>query len=369
VGFNRIKSALATIRIVHIFNTFSTRLVTFSIAMKKAAITPDSFVLLLLTGLCFGSCSSCRNETPTDADGSVLNPPTVFIPVGVLKTPGGIAVDADNNVWVSDSGNDRLRKFSSTGILADSIVLMRPSAVALDKATRSYLVVVENGTTISRFALPGKTLTTSYPLHPFTGNSSTVFDVGLNMSVSLNIVIRHLGDVDTSPTGDMFVAAQGSPANSVIRISSGGISALAASTVDSANAIARFLAVDGFGSAYTSFSLNRGPAVVPTIFSLAPGNILQSRSIGTFGVSGRAQGAAIDAAGRMYITDQASQELVIISTVSETILGRYSIPDVNGFAMIPRDVALANDGTVYIVVNDRLGTEAGAVLKYTRRTS
>jgi glucose/arabinose dehydrogenase len=34
--------------------------------------------------------------------------------------------------------------------------------------------------------------------------------------------------------------------------------------------------------------------------------------------------------------------------------------------MSPRDVAVATDGTVYVVVTDRNGTDAGAVLKYTK---
>ncbi|MEK7671108.1 MAG: hypothetical protein AAB344_02695, partial [Bacteroidota bacterium] len=41
----------------------------------------------------------------------------VFLPVGSLKSPQGIAVDAIGNVWVADTRNNRLRRFTAAGAL------------------------------------------------------------------------------------------------------------------------------------------------------------------------------------------------------------------------------------------------------------
>lgn len=333
--------------------------------MKNVIVTSSRIFLLMLLALCLGSCSACRDESPAGADGNLFNAPTTFIRVGLLRSPAGIAIDAEGSIWIADHNNDRLRKFSSAGIQIDSIILTRPSAVALDRSTRDHLVVVENGTTVSRFTIPGKTLTSSYPLNPFTGNSTTVLDVSINAVVSVGVTVHRLGDIDTSPTGDVYVSAQGSPANSVIRISPSGIFALAASPVDSINALARFLAVDGFGSVYTAFSVYRGPAVYSTVYVLTPGNIAQSRAMNSIAVSRMTQGATTDPAGRLYIADGETQEVIIAATASEVVITRYRVPDTDGFSMAPRDVALAADGTMYVVVADRLGTEAGAVLRYT----
>ena len=336
------------------------------ILIKIKAVWLSRPLLTMIVATCLFSCSSCKDDSPTDPEQrTILSGPMVFLPVGSLKSPQGIAVDATGNVWVADTRNNRLRRFTAAGALTDSIVVTQPSNVAVDKRTGD-LLVIENGTTVSRFLVQTKTLLASYSLNPFGGNSSAVFDVGNRSSTSIRVDVRELGDIDSSPTGDIFVSARGAPANCAIRILNGNVSALAASSVDSATTTARFLAVDPFGTVFTSFSFSRGPASTTLVYSLSPGNITQSHSLNEPLVSGTARGAAIDASGQLYIADPATQEMIVISTASEKTMRRYIIPDTNGFSMVPREVAVASDGTVYVVVNDRLGTDAGAVLKYTR---
>jgi streptogramin lyase len=286
----------------------------------------------------------------------------------MLRTPQGIAVDAQGNVWVADTRNNMIRKFSVGAAQIDSLVVTQPSKIAIDKRTGD-LLTVEGLTTVSRYLLQTKTLLASFPLNPFTGDASAVFDVGSRSALQIRVEVRALGDLDSSPAGDIFVSAKGSPANCVIRILNGNVSALASSAIDSATTDARFLAVDVFGSVYTSFSFNRGPSSTTLLYAITPSNITQSHSLNEPLVSGDARGATTDGSGVLYITDPATQELVLISTSNERTIRRYLIPDTNGFSVVPRDVTVASDGSVYVVVNDRLGTEAGAVLKYTRTTN
>ena len=74
----------------------------------------------------------------------------------------------------------------------------------------------------------------------------------------------------------------------------------------------------------------------------------------------------MDASGLLYIAEPATQELLIISPITGKTIVSHRIPDTNGFAMIPQAVSVAGDGAVFVAVTDRNGTDAGAILKYTR---
>lgn len=336
--------------------------------MNNAAVNNPKFIILFFVEICLLALPSCRNDSTTGPGSQIgLSGPTVVIPVGLLK-PQGIAVDAAGNIWVADTRQNRVRRFSPSGSATDSIVLNQPSRIALDKRTGD-LLAVENATNVSRILLQTKTVLATFVLNPFSGDATAVFDINSRASTPTRVEVRDIGDIDTSPAGDIYIAARGTPANTVIRILNGNISAVAASTSDSATTVARFLAVDGYGTVFTSFSIPRGPASASIVYALTPGNITQSHTVAEPAVSAAACGAAIDGSGILYIADPATQEIILVSTVSERTLARHTIPDVNGFSMVPRDIAIASDGSVYVAVNDRLGTDAGAIIKYTRTSN
>ncbi len=313
--------------------------------------------------------SSCKDDAQTNDPNQsvVLTGPTTFVQTGLLRLPQGIAVDASGNVWIADTRNNRIRKFSTSGTQIDSVNVTSPSAIAVDKTTGD-LFIVENSSTVLRYVVQTKTWLAAYPFVPFIGNSSSVFDVGNRGTVSINVTVLELGDIDTSPSGDIYVSGRGSPANFVARILHGNISIVAASFLDSSIARPSMLAADGFGTVFTAFRFSRGPTSQTELYAFVPSNIQQSHVMAEPFISGGTQGATVDAAGYLYIADAGTQELVMVSTASERTVARHLIPDVGGFSMTPRDISVASDGSVYVVVTDRLGSEAGAVLKYTRST-
>ncbi|MEO8168875.1 MAG: SMP-30/gluconolactonase/LRE family protein [bacterium] len=323
-----------------------------------------AFAILLLPGL-----FACRDEKATSPTTQIsLSDPTVFIPAGRLKSPQGIAVDGSGNVWVADTKNNKLRRFSPAGTQTDSMSYPdQVQKIAVDKRNGD-LLVIHGSTTVDRVIAASKTVTASFPLNPFSGDVSGVFDANTGTTQSILATTIRLGDVDVSPMGDIYVSAYGSPENFVVRISNSNVIALAYSSLSPTAAGetgAHFLAVDGFGTVFTSFTFTASSSQnVTRVYSINPGNVNQSKVLNEPVVSGAARGATVDAAGNLYIADPLTQYLTVVSTSSEKTIGVYRIPDTNGLSVSPQDVAVTAGGTVYVVVTDRSGSDAGAVLKY-----
>jgi DNA-binding beta-propeller fold protein YncE len=61
---------------------------------------------------------------------------------GQLDSPTGIAVDSNGNVFVADTGNGRIAKFSPNGIFVASIATIDPHGVAIDRAGNIYVAEI-----------------------------------------------------------------------------------------------------------------------------------------------------------------------------------------------------------------------------------
>jgi hypothetical protein len=101
-----------------------------------------------------------------------------------LNNPGGLAIDSSGNLYIADTGNDRIRKVSVTGIIttvagngvsgysgdggpAGNAQLSQPSAVAADAAGNLYVADYSNSR-IRKVSATG-TITTA----PATGSVAT----------------------------------------------------------------------------------------------------------------------------------------------------------------------------------------------------
>ena len=367
-------STLATELDVNIFNDvfpFRELMCIFSRSRWQRISQIAKATLFAATLLATQSCKD--DELTNPAKTLQLSGPSVFLPVGILRGPEGITTDRNSNIWVADTRNNRIRKFRPSGTQVDSsLSITHPTKIAIHR-TNGDLLVVEAGTAIARYDTITHGIVTRVALIPFSGDASAVLDVTTGNIVPRTISLAALGDIDSSPLdGNVFVSGRGTPENIVVRIVSGTPFAIASSSTVPSNSTdqnVRFIASDSFGTLFTSFTfLGTSGQNVVRGYWLNPSNLTQNKILTEPVFTGSAQGGTIDAASYLFIADSAAQELVVISVLSEKTILRYRIPDTNGFSMCPRDVAVALDGSVYVIVTDRLGTDAGAVLRYVKTT-
>ncbi len=103
------------------------------------------------------------------------------LPIGKFSAPGGIAIDSEGNVYISDAGNKRIQKYTPTGAFltqwGDEDTLSGPSKMAIDADDNVYVI---DGVIIKKFAVRGQVSTDpdpdtgdcTYSINP-TGESFT----------------------------------------------------------------------------------------------------------------------------------------------------------------------------------------------------
>jgi uncharacterized repeat protein (TIGR01451 family) len=173
-----------------------------------------------------------------------------------LNSPSGIAVDSTGNVYISDTGNNRVRKIS-TGMIttfagggntglgdngpATSASLSSPYGVALD-ASSNLLIVDAGNARIRRVA---------------QGNITTVAGGGSggDGGPATSALLVNPFNVAVDSVGQIFIASTGSQGR-IRKVSlDGTISTI--NTQNFGNGLSGGLAVDGFGNLYYS-SLSTG---------------------------------------------------------------------------------------------------------------
>ncbi len=70
---------------------------------------------------------------------------------GGLTDPAGLATDKDGNIYVSDTGNDRIAVFSSDGAFIKEIAVKAPWQVHVSRRTGAIYVIAEKGMRLVKF--------------------------------------------------------------------------------------------------------------------------------------------------------------------------------------------------------------------------
>ncbi len=236
-----------------------------------------------------------------------VNPTTTLVSAG-LSTPLGVAVDGSGNVYVADSANNRIAKWSPANQTLTTLIstgLKGPSSVAADSS--GNLIIADAGNAaVRKWTASTSTLTTLVS----TGLSGTLV-------------------VAVDATGNVYIGDGG---NHVVRLwtaSTQAVTTIVSTTVIGPNA----LSLDASGNLYIADQLKQ------TIYKWSP----STQALTTL-VSGLAnpRGVAVDGSGNVFFADTNN------NAVKKWTAATQSVTTLLGSGLnAPRGLALDSNGNVY----------------------
>jgi DNA-binding beta-propeller fold protein YncE len=238
---------------------------------------------------------------------------------GQLDYPYGVATDAAGNIYVADSGNNRIQKFNSDGTYVSSFgsygtengQFNAPRGIAIDADGNIYVADTDNnriqmftstGTHVSSFGTGG------------TGNGQ--------FNIPTGIAIDATGNIYVADTGNHRIQMFTSTGTHVSSFGSVG-------TGNGQFNTPRGIAIDVSGKFVVADTMNHRIQ----LFTSARTHVSSFGSFGTGnGQFNRALGIAINASGKILVVDQNNHRVQIV-VIAEFDLGGGAIVD--GAYLIP----------------------------------
>ncbi|HEY5509349.1 MAG TPA: FISUMP domain-containing protein [Paludibacter sp.] len=294
--------------------------------------------------------------------------------VASFQEPDGIAVDAAENVYVSDGRSHLIRKITTTAVVTTlagnglpgnvdakgiSASFAYPKGLAVDAARNVYVADSNNGKI--------RMISATAIVTTFAGGGSSNSSDGIAASDSLYNPIA----VTVDAAGYVYEADPSrhkirkiSPAGLITNLAGSGLYG----SVDGIGGSASFyhpsgVAVDGSGTIYVADAGNNkirkiSPTGVVTTFA-GSGNAGSTDGKGTAASFNYPAGIAIDAAGTIYVADAGNCKIRKISSTGEvsTIAGSGDMSSNDGIGIAasfywPTGVAIDATGTLYVAEDD-----------------
>ena len=290
------------------------------VTFKTSASAADTSVTV--TTLAGSGTAGLANGTGTNA---------------AFNSPNGTAVDAQGNIYVTDSFNHLIRKITPAGVVttfagngalgfsggtATTAQFYSPNGITTDAAGNVYVSDLGNNAIYK--------ITSTGTVTILAGSGSAGYVNGAGSVAAFNAPQGLVADA----SGNVYVADQGN--NRIRKITSAGVVSTLAGTgaggnINGDGSTATLnrpygLAMDASGNLYVT---DQGNYAVRKVTSAGVVSLLIGTSI-TTGLLNTPTGIAIDSQGTLYITDQSGRILTITATnVLYTLAGKANT---SGFA-------------------------------------
>ena len=212
------------------------------------------------------------------------NPLTTLVSSGLLN-PEGVAVDGAGNVYIADTGNQAIKKWTVANNTVTTLVpsgLVYPSGVAVDGAGNVFV-----------------TDTFHNAIKEWVAASNTVtMLVDSNLSLPFGLAVDGVGNVYIADTYNSAIREWIAASNTVTTLVASGLSLPFGAAVDSA------------GNVYIADTLNNAIEEWTTA-----NNTVTALALGL----SQPRGVAVDGAGNVYIADQANNAIKEWMATSNTV--------------------------------------------------
>ncbi|MEN2489349.1 T9SS type A sorting domain-containing protein [Flavobacterium sp. B11] len=293
----------------------------------------------------------------------------------MFKTPAGIDVDTDGNLYVADMFNNRIRKISPTGVvttfagyglrsfedLGDKAGFDAPSGVHINADGSIYIADTYND--IIRKITPSGTIST------FAGS-----DVGSSDGIRMIAKFASVNGVCTDATGNIYVADTGN--NRIRKITPEGITSTIAGSseygyADATGPYAKFnspmgICIDAAGNIYVTDSKNykirkvTPQGVVTTVAGTTIGILDGPGNTAKF--SDGINGICVDKNGNLYVADNYNFKIRkitpdgTVSTFAGSTFGFADGPGATAKIWQPTGICIDKSGNLYVTdrINQRI---------------
>ncbi len=248
---------------------------------------------------------------------------------GQFNGPSGIAVDQTGNVYVADSGNNRVQKFTATGtFVAQWLTSGSPSGIVLDAAGNIY-VARRTDNCVQKMDLTGQFVVQWGS--PGSGDGAFSGPAGMTLDATGNIYVADRGNnrIHKYDPSVAYLSHWGRPASGTGRLSApSGI------------------AVNASGAVYITDSLGNSVQEFDSY-----GNYLDNwggsgSGTGRFDSPG---GIALDAGGNLYIADTGNHRVQKLDSTGVYVSQLGSRGSGSGQFEGPAWIALDKSGNLYVV--------------------